>query len=81
MVHHMRACDGCRKHTVETEQMTCLSSHVDLGDFKVSAEGCFDDAFYCKECLNEHDFCKSCAKDIAPEKQKEIADYYDSKGR
>lgn len=74
----LRVCDGCSRKTDEQNQMTCCASEVDLYDFGSNEQGCFDDQFYCKECLNEEGFCKICAKKIPLEVQKNIGKYLDT---
>ncbi len=73
-----RVCDGCHKESQEEDQNTCCSSHVDLSDFSCSEEGCWDDQFYCPDCLNEEGFCQKCDEVISKSTQIRIGKYLDT---
>jgi hypothetical protein len=77
-----KQCDGCGSLVNIDETMSCLSSNVDLNNFGITITKQikhFDDAWFCKECLNKEGFCKGCQKLISEEKQKEIGEYLDQK--
>lgn len=75
----IRICNGCSKPSDEENQLTCCSSHVNLNDFGSYVQGCFDDMFYCPNCLNKEGFCFECDKKISKEIQEKIGKYLDKK--
>lgn len=70
MTGDLRICDGCHRETLETEQGTCITSHVDEGDFIFLRRPCPCDYFYCPQCLNKYSFCDGCSERASVENQK-----------
>ena len=65
-----RECDGCGQLTIEDEQSSCITAHIEPNDYGHShAEyTCAEDYFYCKECLSDG-FCKKCQKVYSKEER------------
>lgn len=77
MTDDTNECHGCCAIVPSLEVSTCMTAHVDLSDHDISDDlACPNWAFYCKDCLNEYDFCKSCVKIIPVETQLKICEEY-----
>lgn len=74
-------CDCCNNEVESTTTNTCLTSHVELDDvFMLSnknVSACWDDMFYCQDCLNKHAICKDCQNHYSEEDQIRINKHYE----
>lgn len=69
---HTMPCEFCNEQVEEESTLTCVSSHKEVS-YK---DACFDNMFYCRDCLNKYGFCKDCAKNISEEEQKDCFDNF-----
>ena len=74
-----KRCDGCGELVDIDSTMNCISSEFkDLEKLGVHHTPThFDDAWFCKKCLNSEGFCQNCSSKISKEKQIEIGEYLD----
>ena len=73
-------CDCCQRDVDTDSTRTCLTSHVDLTDIGLDDnEACFDDRFYCLNCLNHYAICKHCQKIFSKKEQIRINILYNPK--
>lgn len=73
-------CDYCKNEVDEESTKTCLTAHVDLDEIGLDdKEACYDDRFYCPECLNVHAICRYCQKIHSNKEQIKINILYNPK--
>jgi hypothetical protein len=68
----VRSCDCCYRKTLELEQSSCVTSHIDINDYPYLTYQCLVDEFYCEQCLNELGFCPDCDEKTSKKNQNEL---------